>query len=117
MLGRIAPIDPTAPPIRFQVNLPLEWNGRSVQYGGGGFNGTLITGLGLPPGHPFDRPSPLAQGYVTYGTNSGHETKQGEPPAAFALNEEAFVNFAHASYKKVRDAPSRSCTKPTTNSP
>ena len=31
-------------------------------------------------------------------------TKQGEPPAAFALNEEAFVNFAHASYKKVRDA-------------
>ena len=104
VLGRIAPIDPTAPPIRFQVNLPLEWNGRSVQYGGGGFNGTLITGLGLPPGHPFNRPSPLAQGYVTYGTDLGHETKQGEPPAAFALNEEAFVNFAHASYKKVRDA-------------
>ena len=104
VLGRIAPIDPTAPPIRFQINLPLEWNGRSVQYGGGGFNGTVITGLGLPPGHPFDRPSPLAQGYVTYGTDSGHETKQGEPPAAFALNEEAFVNFAHASYKKVRDA-------------
>ena len=104
VLGRIAPIDPTAPPIRFQVNLPLEWNGRSVQYGGGGFNGVLITGLGLPPGHPFDRPSPLAQGYATYGTDSGHETKQGESPAAFALNEEAFVNFAHASYKKVRDA-------------
>jgi hypothetical protein len=104
LLGRIAPIDPSAPPIRFQINLPLEWNGRSVQYGGGGFNGTLVTGLALPPGHPFDRPSPLAQGYVTYGTDSGHETKQGEPPAAFALNDEAFVNFAHASYKKVRDA-------------
>jgi feruloyl esterase len=103
VLGRIAPIDPAAPPIRFQVNLPLEWNGRSVQYGGG-FNGTLITGLGLPPGHPFDRPSPLAQGYVTYGTDSGHETKPGESPAAFALNDEAFVNFAHAAYKKVRDA-------------
>ena len=27
------------------MNLPVEWNGRSVQYGGGGFNGTLITGL------------------------------------------------------------------------
>src|SRR5262245_56486061 len=104
VLGRIAPIDPAAPPIRFQVNLPLEWNGRSVQYGGGGFNGVLITALGLPPGHPFDRPSPLAQGYVTYGTDSGHETKPGESPAAFALNDEAFVNFAHASYKNVRDA-------------
>jgi feruloyl esterase len=103
VIGRIAPIDPTAPPIRFQINLPLEWNGRSVQYGGGGFNGTLITGLGLPPASPYDRPSPLAKGYVTYGTDSGHETKQGESPAAFALNDEAFVNFAHAAYKKVRD--------------
>jgi hypothetical protein len=103
VIGRIAPIDPTAPPIRFQINLPLTWNGRSVQYGGGGFNGTLVTATGLPPASRFDTPSPLAQGYVTYGTDSGHETKPGEPPAAFALNDEAFVNFAHASYKKVRD--------------
>jgi hypothetical protein len=104
VIGRIAPIDPAAPPIRFQVNLPVTWNGRSVQYGGGGFNGTLITGLGLPPASRFDKPSPLAQGYVTYGTDSGHETKQGESPAAFALNDEAFLNFSHAAYKKVRDA-------------
>ena len=103
VIGRIAPLTADAPPIRFHINLPLEWNGRSVQYGGGGFNGVLITALGLPPASPFDRPSPLAKGYVTYGTDSGHETKQGEPPQAFALNDEAFVNFAHASYKKVRD--------------
>ena len=104
VLGRIAPNDPKAPPIRFQVNLPLQWNGRSVQYGGGGFNGVLITALALPPASPFDTPSPLAQGYVTYGTDSGHETKPGEPPQLFAANDEAFLNFAHASYKKVRDA-------------
>jgi len=103
VLGRIAPVDPKAPPIRFQVNLPLTWNGRTVQYGGGGFNGLLISGLALPPSAPFDSPSPLAQGYVTYGTDSGHETKPGEPPQQFALNEEAFVNFSHAAYKKVRD--------------
>jgi hypothetical protein len=47
--------------------------------------------------------TPLAQGYVTYGTDSGHQNKPGEPPQAFALNDEALVNFAHASYKKVRD--------------
>ena len=104
VLGRIAPTDPKAPPIRFQVNLPLQWNGRSVQYGGGGFNGVLITGLALPPASPFDTPSPLAKGYVTYGTDSGHEAKPGEPPQLFAANDEAFLNFAHASYKKVRDA-------------
>ncbi len=103
LLGRIAPLDPNAPPIRFQVNLPLAWNGRSVQYGGGGFNGVLINGLALIPAARFDRPAPLAQGFVTVGTDSGHENKPGEPPQAFALNDEALVNFAHASYKKVRD--------------
>lgn len=72
VLGHIDPTDPKAPPIKFQVNLPVEWNGRSVQYGGGGFNGVLITGLGLPPAYPFDKPSPLARGFVTYGTDSGH---------------------------------------------
>jgi feruloyl esterase len=103
LLGRIAPLDAAAPPILFQVNLPLAWNGRSVQYGGGGFNGTLITGLALVPAARFDQPTPLARGYVTYGTDSGHQNLQGQPPQAFALNDEALVNFAHASYKKVRD--------------
>lgn len=104
VLGHIEPTDPKAPPIRFQLNLPLQWNGRSVQYGGGGFNGLVITGVALPAASPFDVASPLAKGFATYGTDSGHETGPGTPPQAFAANDEAFVNFAHASYKKVRDA-------------
>src|SRR4051812_31934791 len=104
VLGHIEPTDPKAPPIRFQLNLPLQWNGRSVQYGGGGFNGVVISGLALPAASPFDVASPLAKGFATYGTDSGHESKPGEPPQTFAANDEAFVNFAHASYKKVRDA-------------
>ena len=103
VLGRILPVDKTAPPILFQVNLPTNWNGRNLQYGGGGFNGVVITGQGLMVAGRFDQASPLAQGYVTYGTDSGHQNKPGEAPQAFAANEEAFVNFAHASYKKVRD--------------
>lgn len=103
VIGSIAAIDPQAPPIRFQVNLPTDWNGRSLQYGGGGFNGVLITGLNLPPAGPPDRPAPLMRGYVTYGTDSGHQNAPGVAPQAFALNDEALVNFAHASYKKVRD--------------
>ena len=103
VVGAIAPVDPKAPPIRFQVNLPTQWNGSSVQFGGGGFNGTLITGLGLPPLTPADRPSPLARGFVTYGTDSGHQNAAGVPLQAFALNDEALTNFAYAAYKKVRD--------------
>lgn len=103
VLGRIVPVDSKAPPILFQVNLPLAWNGRTVQYGGGGFNGSVTSGVGLVPAGRWDLPSPLAQGYVTYGTDSGHQNVPGEAPQAFAANDEAFVNFAHASYKKVRD--------------
>jgi Tannase and feruloyl esterase len=103
VIGAIDPLDPKAPAIRFQVNLPVQWNGRMVQYGGGGFNGTLITGLALLPAARFDTPAPLAQGYMTVGTDSGHQTAPGQPPQAFALNNEALLNFAHASYKKVRD--------------
>ena len=44
VIGIITPVDSTAPNITFQVNLPASWNGKAVQYGGGGFNGTLVTG-------------------------------------------------------------------------
>ena len=104
VLAHIEPNDPNAPPIRFELNLPVEWNGRALQYGGGGINGVVITGLGLPPAMPFDSASPLARGFATYGTDSGHESKPGEPPQIFALNDEAFLNFAHVAYKKVHDA-------------
>lgn len=102
VVGHIAPVDPKADPIVFQVNLPTAWNGRSVQFGGGGFNGTLITGTGLPPAALYEAPGPLARGYVTVGTDSGHQIKPGMSPMAFALNDEMLVNFAHAAYPKAR---------------
>jgi Tannase and feruloyl esterase len=101
--GFIPPVDPNAPNINFQINLPLEWNERALQIGGGGFNGVLIPATGLPPAHPLGNSSPLTRGYLTFGTDSGHQNKPNEPVQAFALNDEALVNFAHASYKKVKD--------------
>ncbi len=103
VVGRIASLDPAAPPIRFQVNLPEGWTGRYLQVGGGGFNGALITGLALPPSARIDRPGPLMRGFVTAGTDSGHANAPGVPLQQFAINDEALENFAHASYKKVRD--------------
>ena len=46
VLGGIHAVDPTAPDIKFEVNLPTRWNNRILQMGGGGFDGTLVTGLG-----------------------------------------------------------------------
>ena len=104
VLGAIAPVDPNAPPVNFQVNLPLQWNGKAVQYGGSGYNGVLITGLApLRDARP-DTPVPVARGYATWGTDSGHEEKKLAEIFSFALNDESLVNFAYASYKKTRDA-------------
>ena len=93
------------PRIHFQLNLPANWNGKALQYGGGGFNGVLITGLAPLRDAPHGAPTPLAQGYATFGTDSGHQANAYPPTevAAWALNEEARTNFAYASYKKVKD--------------
>jgi len=103
LLGAVAPVDATAPAVQFQVNLPTRWNRKALQYGGGGFNGVLITGLAPPPSAPADAALPVSRGYATFGTDSGHQNTPGVELQAFALNDEALVNFAYASYKKVRD--------------
>ncbi len=105
VLGAIAPVDPQAPPIRFRLNLPspADWSGKAVQYGGGGFNGVLITGLAPLRDAPPGAPTPLARGYATFGTDSGHQNETLPEIQAFAANDEALINFAYASYKKVRD--------------
>ena len=103
VLGAIAPVDPNAPPVNFEVNLPTQWNGKAVQYGGGGSNGVLITGLAPLRDARRDTPVPVARGFATWGTDSGHDNKKLPEPQAFALNEEALNNFAYASYKKTHD--------------
>jgi pimeloyl-ACP methyl ester carboxylesterase len=99
----IRPVDPTAPVIKAQVNLPASWNRRSLQMGGGGLNGTLVTGLGPARADGPELPLPINRGYVTLGTDSGHQNTAGVDTAAFALNNEALVNYQYASYKKTRD--------------
>ena len=117
--GAIAPVDtaPTSRPINFSVVLPASWNRRAVQLGGGGFNGTIpnLTGGGGP-----GSPSLVARGFVTYGSDSGHQAPTGgrrgaaapdAAPAAprntaddWTLNDEAMANFGYMQLKKTHDA-------------
>ena len=103
VLGEVQPIDPNAPPVNFEVNLPASWNGKAVQYGGGGSNGVLITGLAPLRDARRDTPVPVARGFATWGTDAGHDNKKLPHPRAFALNEESLINMAYAAYKKTRD--------------
>jgi hypothetical protein len=102
VLGGIHAVDPTAPDIKFEVNLPTQWNNRMLQMGGGGFDGTLVTGLGGASNQIPTSPTPLALGYVTLGSDSGHETAGGFD-GRFALNAESFANFGRLQIKKTHD--------------
>ncbi len=118
--GSMAPVDPAAPPIRFRVAFPSSWAHRAAQLGGGGNNGIipLLTGGASRPGAPL-----LSQGFVTYGSDSGHQSTfgggprgagpgaaSGVPPAGpgagdtWTLNDEAMKNLGYMQMKKTHDA-------------
>jgi feruloyl esterase len=103
VLGAVQPVDPNAPPVNFQVNLPADWNGKAVQYGGSASNGVLITGLAPLRDSRRDTPVPVARGFATWGTDAGHDNRKLPHPQAFALNDEALINMAYAAYKKTHD--------------
>jgi hypothetical protein len=98
--GRIKGLNATTPDIRFDLNLPRRWNGRALQIGGGGYNGVVVSGTGVMPFSP-DR-APLAQGYATFGDDSGHVGNSSL--AVFGLVDEAVTNFGYAHLKKTHDA-------------
>ncbi|SAK86254.1 tannase and feruloyl esterase [Caballeronia fortuita] len=100
--GAIAPVDPAAPAINFQVNLPTNWNHKSLHYGGGGFDGTLITGVAALDMAPTGAPTPLASGYATFGDDSGHQSSS-ITNGSFAANDEALANYGGLSLKKTHD--------------
>ena len=109
--GEIGSIDPTAQGIRFEVNVPSNWNGKAVHYGGGGFDGALVTGLGRPEVGIKGEKTPLERGYATFGGDSGHHHHYlllpdiyNELKARFALNDEQRLNFNHDGLKKTHDA-------------
>ncbi|WP_168199715.1 tannase/feruloyl esterase family alpha/beta hydrolase [Citricoccus sp. SGAir0253] len=102
VIGKTRPVDPEAPGVTFQVNLPDDWNGKSLQFGGGAFNGTLVTGTGHHRLQPQDLETPLAQGYTTLGSDGGHRSSAGFD-ATFALNEESLKDYGLWSIKKTHD--------------
>lgn len=102
VMGAIHPVDAKAPDIRWQVNLPTNWNDKALQSGGGGYNCSIPNTLGWPKQGLSSIATPLAQGYVTLASDSGHQAKNNND-ASFALNDEALANFGYMHIKKTLD--------------
>jgi feruloyl esterase len=114
VFGIVRPADASAQVIRFEVNLPTNWNHKAVQFGGGTFDGWLggpTSGLKHGPLGVANDPVPLARGFATFGGDSGHHKRYFPLPdflntvnASFARNDEQRRNFAHDALKKTHDA-------------
>lgn len=105
VLADIKPVDPTAPNIKFQLNLPVAWNSKAMMYGGGGFDGSIPAVGGNVGIGPSDKPTPLQRGYAVFGSDSGHQAGAlGSQDHKFGLNDEAERNFGGDAIKKTRDA-------------
>lgn len=103
--GSIAPVDPTAPQIKFQLALPTQWNSKVVMFGGGGFDGSIPSVIGNVPNGPADQLVPLGRGYATFASDSGHQANSfGSQDGTWGLNAEATANFGGDALKKTHDA-------------
>ncbi|MGH8260376.1 MAG: tannase/feruloyl esterase family alpha/beta hydrolase [Steroidobacteraceae bacterium] len=87
----------------FEVNLPDAWNGRALQMGGGGYDGSLVTALGPYTLQLPGEATPLKRGYITLGSNGGHRGGPGFD-GRFGLDDEALLNYGKESVKKTHDA-------------
>jgi pimeloyl-ACP methyl ester carboxylesterase len=112
VFGRIHPVDPKADDIRFELNLPEQWNGKALHYGGGTFDGYLAAanGRGRTAVSLKSQATPLTRGYATFGSDDGHHTSYFPLPdainavnAKFARNAEMEANFGGDALKKVHD--------------
>ncbi len=100
----IAPVDPAAPKIKLQVDLPTTWNGKVLMFGGGGYDGEIPNIAGNVPAGPIDRLLPLGRGYATFASDSGHQGGAlGRRDGSFGINDEALNNFSGDALKKTRD--------------
>jgi pimeloyl-ACP methyl ester carboxylesterase len=101
--GIVKPRNASSPSLEFEVNLPAAWNRRALQMGGGGYDGTLVTGLTGFTLQPTTVANPLKQGYVTLGSDGGHKAAANFD-GSFAMDDEALLNFGQQSVKKAHDA-------------
>lgn len=81
------------PAIRFEILLPDDWNGRFAMGGGGGLVAGVQNGLWRS----------VNEGYVTSGTDTGHQSSRGTD-GSWALDDvEALVNFGHVAIHRTAE--------------
>jgi hypothetical protein len=109
--GRVLPLDPAAPALPFELDLPLSWSGRAVQLGDGGLAwprpAPAASGLAARPdalpAAPLDAQTPLQRGDVSYGLAEPQSSLRPLDWSAVAARPDALRDLAYGAQKKLRD--------------
>ena len=106
LYGVIHPVDPEAQDIHFVIGLPVRWNGKAMQTGGGGLDGYVppVSGIGMPTDMPGEMDA-IGRGYAVFGSDSGHmfPNPMAAVECSWGLNEEMQENFGWKALKKLHD--------------
>lgn len=97
-------VDAKAPVIEGALALPDAWNGKGLMFGGGGYNGTIPDLAANVPAALPGSATPLARGYATFGSDSGHRGTGGRADldGSFGSSDEALRNYAGDALEKTR---------------
>ena len=104
------------PEIAFEVNLPMQWNGRLYMIGNGGHAGEGPD----DPGRATQRAEAIKLGFVMVSTNTGHDSRK-EPGASFVLtNPQKAIDYAyravHLTAATAKDVTKEFYAKPVAHS-
>ena len=100
--GTIAPVDPTAPNITFNLALPSTWNHKIMMFGGSGTDGSVPSLTASTPQADPTTLTPLGRGYAVFASDSGHQDAN-SADSSWAVNKEANLNFMGGALKKTHD--------------
>ncbi|MDE2347860.1 MAG: tannase/feruloyl esterase family alpha/beta hydrolase [Gammaproteobacteria bacterium] len=90
---------------RFELRLPVDWNGRFLFQGGGGLDGILMPAIGLVSDSVHSRaPSALARGFAVASTDGGHEQKDLASAGNFGADPRALADYEYGSTRVVTRA-------------
>lgn len=97
MLPRVGAVDGQPYDIRFELRLPMAWNGRFYHQVNGGIDGSVVTATGtVGGGGPMS--NALHKGFAVVSSDAGHRGSQGP---FFGLDPQARLDYGYQAVGKV----------------
>ena len=96
MFPRTSPVDGNSYAIKFQMRLPLNWNGRFMHQGNGGIDGAVVTAVGATGGGPLTHA--LHHGFAVLSSDAGHAGSLGP---AFGIDPQARLDYGYQAVGKL----------------